>query len=72
MALAEKQAHLCYVSARHSFRIEIENRNLYKKFEEYNPVLFCFNDSEHATDEDRAYAIEFINNLFPVKSEFEK
>lgn len=72
VALAEKQAHLCYVSARHSFRIEIENRNLYKKFEEYNPVLFCFNDSEHATDEDRAYAIEFINNLFPVKSEFEK
>ena len=72
VALATKQAHLCYVSARHSFRIEIENRNLYKKFEEYKPVLFCFNDSERANDEDRAYAIEFISRLFPVKSEFEK
>ncbi|MCI6132101.1 MAG: Stealth CR1 domain-containing protein, partial [Prevotella stercorea] len=72
VALAEKRAHLCYVSKRHSFRIQIENRSLYETFKQYNPKLFCMNDSERAKDEDRAFAINFISSLFPVKSEFEK
>ncbi len=71
-ALAEKRAHLCYVSNRHSFRIQIEDRNLYKTFRKYKPTLFCVNDSERANDEDREYAIKFISSLFPEKSEFEK
>lgn len=72
VALAEKQGHLCYVSQRTSFRLHIDNRKLYKKFERYNPVLFCMNDSQFANDDDRKYAVAFLGKLFPDKSLFEK
>ena len=72
MALAEKKAHLRYVSQHHSFRLHIDNCKLYEKFERYNPVFFCMNDSEFANDADRKTAIEFLKSKFPTKSEFEK
>lgn len=72
VALAEKQGHLRYVSQHHSFRLHIDNRRLYQKFERYNPVLFCMNDSEYANDTDRQFACLYINTQFPVKSQFEK
>lgn len=72
VALAEKTGHLHYVSQRTSFRLHIHVRRLYKKFERYNPVLFCMNDSQYANDDDRKYAIDFISKLFPDKSLFEK
>ena len=72
VALAEKQAHLCYVSQHTSFRFHIDNRSLYEKFERYNPLLFCMNDSQYANDEDRRLAKAFLQQRFPEKSQFEK
>lgn len=72
VALATKQGHLCYVNKHTSFYIPVDNRESYKKFLRYNPMLFCMNDSQHCSDEDRAYATEFISRLFPEKSQFEK
>lgn len=72
VALAEKRGHLCYVSQYTSFRLHIDNRKLYKKFERYKPMLFCMNDSQFANDDDRICAIAFLCKLFPDKSLFEK
>lgn len=71
-ALAEGRGHLRYIGQRFSFRLHIDNRKHYQKFKHYNPVLFCINDSEYATDEDRTIAIQFVSKLFPHKSQFEK
>lgn len=72
VALAEKRGHLCYVTQHTSFRLHIDNRKLYKKFERYKPMLFCMNDSQFVNDDDRRYAAAFLKNLFPNKSQFEK
>lgn len=72
VALAEKRAHLCYVSEHKSLRFRIHKKELYEKFEKYNPVFFCMNDSQFANDDDRKRAIEFLQKLFPEKSQFEK
>lgn len=70
--IAEKRGHLCYVSQRTSFRLHIDNRKLYRKFEKYRPMFFCINDSQFADDGDREYAIAYVSRLFPDKSRFEK
>ncbi len=72
VALAEKRAHLHYVTQRTSFRFHIHRENHYKKLERYNPMLFCMNDSEFATDEDRKRMADFLSRRFPDKSPFEK
>lgn len=72
VALAEKRGHLNYVSQHTSFRFHIDNRKLYRKFERYQPILFCMNDSQFANDDDRKCAGAFVRKLFPVKSQFEK
>ena len=72
VALAEKRAHLHYVTQRTSFRFHIHRENHYKKLERYNPMLFCMNDSEFATDDDRKRMAEFLSLRFPDKSQFEK
>lgn len=72
VALAEKRAHLRYVTQRTSFRFHIDNHRLYKKMERYNPMLFCMNDSQFANDDDRRCAAEFLSQRFPAKSQFEK
>lgn len=38
----------------------------------YNPALFCVNDNEKSTDEDRARVLRFLEKKFPHKSPFEK
>jgi hypothetical protein len=43
-----------------------------KNITKYNPKLFCLNDTEHATDDDRAYIEPFLRKLYPVKAVFEK
>ncbi|MBQ9285333.1 MAG: Stealth CR1 domain-containing protein [Bacteroidaceae bacterium] len=70
--LAEKRAHLCYVTQHTSFRFHIDNRKYYAKFKKYNPVFFCMNDSQFANDDDRRHAATFLQQLFPDKSQFEK
>ena len=72
VALAEKRGHLRYVTQKESLRIHIQNPGHYKKIKKYNPMLFCMNDSEYAHDKDRRIASEFLQNLFPEKSRFEK
>lgn len=71
VALAEKKGHLQYVSQDHSFRLHIDNRKHYKKFERKHPVFFCMNDSEYATDADREFAAAYREKLFPYQSDFE-
>ncbi len=39
---------------------------------QWNPGLFCFNDSLEITDEDRAGLAEVYGSMFPAKSSFEK
>lgn len=70
--LAEKRAHLSYVTQKTSFRLHIQNESHYGKLSKYNPLLFCMNDSEYAKDKDRKRAAAFLAKRFPNKSQFEK
>lgn len=72
VALAEKRAHLHYVTRKTSFRLHIQNESHYGKLEKYNPILFCMNDSQYAKDEDRERAKAYLDRRFPEKSQFEK
>ena len=72
VAMAEKKAHVKYVSQKTSLRIHIQNPEHYKKLESYNPIFFCMNDSEYAHDEDRRKAAQFLSQRFPDRSPFEK
>ena len=69
--IAEKQAHVCYVTQHTSFRLHIDNHECYAKFLKYKPVFFCMNDSEFANDDDRRRAAAFLRQYFPDKSQFE-
>lgn len=71
VALAEHKGHLDYVTQHTSFRLHIDNHQLYKKFMRYQPLLFCMNDSEYANDADREYAANFLSSYFRQKSSFE-
>ncbi len=71
-AMAEKRGHTVFVNRKTSFRFHIENMKHYGMLESYNPLLFCMNDSEYATDEDRMKVKEFLEKRFPKKSEFER
>ena len=70
--LAEKRAHLHYVSQKTSFRLHIHNESHYSKLDRYNPLLFCMNDSEYAKDSDRKRSATYLEMRFPKKSTFEK
>ena len=54
-----------------SILIELKKNKL-KLIEQYNPCLFCLNDSLKTTDEDRFAMKEYLKNKFPEKSSFEK
>lgn len=71
-ALARKRGRLQYVTQRTSFRFHIQKKNHYAKLRRYNPLFFCMNDSEYATDSDRKRVTEFLAGRFPDKSRFEK
>ncbi len=70
-ALANKRAHLEYVTHKESGLIPLHSSNYQKRISN-NPKLFCLNDNELATDEDRKKVVPFLENLFPNKSQFEK
>ena len=70
--IAEKNCVVEYVRKKTSYRIHIQRHYHYERIFKYNPKFFCVNDSEHATDEDRKIAKEFLENRFPEKSSFEK
>lgn len=70
--LAEKRGHIKYVTRSTSFRVHIQNASHYDKLLKWNPTFFCMNDSQYATDADRAHSKEFLSRMFPEKSPFEK
>ena len=71
-ALATHCCHLRYVTQHFSFRFHIDNPRQYDKFRRFNPTLFCMNDSQFATNDDRERCARFLSRYFPEKSPFEK
>lgn len=71
-ALAEKRGKLRYVTKRESMMVMIHRERHFRRMEKYHPIFFCLNDSEHAADNDRIRAREFMQKRFPDKSSFEK
>ncbi len=71
-ALAIGHAHLEYVGRKNALRNQIYRDDAKKRIEKYNPALFCMNDNQKATDEDRLNAKSFLESYFPEKSSFEK
>jgi hypothetical protein len=70
--LSIRHGSLRYVGRTESCRIRLHNPNFMKFITRYQPKLFCLNDSNHASDEDRARIKPFLEKLFPLKTEFEK
>ncbi len=48
-----------------------QGRNIEETLNKFKPHLFCINDSEETTNEDRKYLKEFLQKKFPNKSNFE-
>lgn len=70
-ALAINHAKLRYVARKESCRIRVHKPDYMYFIDKYRPILFCLNDSHHATDEDRTRVRPFLKSLFPEKSSFE-
>lgn len=71
-SLAIKTAYLKYVNRKESCRIRVHKGNFTNYIHKYSPSLFCLNDTERATDKDRALIKPFLEKLFPEKSKYEK
>ncbi len=54
-----------------SRRILITVPDIQHVFDKYDPILFCLNDGEDATEEARQKASSFLEHRFPQKSSFE-
>lgn len=70
--IAIKKARLKFTGDKTSFRCHIEKPHYFKRMIKKNPMLFCLNDSQDASDADRQRVAEFLENRFPDKSSFEK
>ncbi len=70
-ALAVGHAHLQYVGRRTALRNQLYRGRFKERLEKYSPKLFCMNDNQKASDEDRARASAFLEAHFPKKSAFE-
>lgn len=51
--------------------IRLVNPDYQRVMDKYNPLMFCMNDSEYSTDDDRKRMAAFLEGLFPEKSMFE-
>ncbi len=69
--IAIGHAHLRNARHKDSKRIQLQHHNFMNIFKRSNSMLFCINDTQDATDEDRARVKPFLEELFPEKSEFE-
>lgn len=69
--IATGKAKLLFVSQHTSFRLHTHRHNHYARLRDYNPMLFCLNDSQYAVDADRKLVREFLEKRFPEKSVFE-
>lgn len=70
--LVEGKAKLNFVNGKTSFRCHIEKEHYFSDINKKNPIFFCMNDSQFATDEDRERVARFLEEKFPEKSQFEK
>lgn len=71
-ALAIGNARLKYVGRKESSRILVYKHDFAKYMEKYQPELFCLNDNQHVTEEDRLKIKPFLEAIFPKQSAFEK
>lgn len=71
-ALAIGHAHQRYVRRKEAMRITINRTDLKAYLTRFDPILFCLNDGEQVTPEDRKKVIPFLEQLFPDTSSFEK
>ncbi|MBQ4646303.1 MAG: Stealth CR1 domain-containing protein [Candidatus Gastranaerophilales bacterium] len=55
-----------------SIDVSASNDNIMWHIKKYKPKLFCINDDELTTDNDRMRVKEILEELFPEKSEFER
>lgn len=72
IALAEKHGELRYVTSTESMLVRIHKNKDYEKLQKDNPIFFCMNDSEYASDSDRNMSKDYLEKRFPKKSTFEK
>lgn len=70
--MIEKRCKPVIVTGSTSYRMHIEHPEHYKDMERRNPLLFCVNDSEFATDGHRLIMHDYLMSRFPTKSSFEK
>lgn len=70
--IVEGKAKVRFVSRKNSFRCHIDNPGNFIKLRNWNPMLFCLNDSEYASTDDRLRVKDFLEERFPEKSQFEK
>lgn len=71
-ALETGRGHLKYVDKNESLRISLQRSDYMKYMRIYRPKLFCLNDTQYTTDEDRKRVRPFLESLFPKTSAFEK
>jgi hypothetical protein len=71
-ALAVGRALKRYVHKSESVRIGVQKPDYMAVIRRYSPLLFCLNDSQRATDDDRRRIRPFLESLFPTPSSFEK
>lgn len=62
-----KKLHLAYIDS-----YTLSNCCPLKHIEPNHPALFCINDCEISTDEDRIRALDFLRKKFPRKSVYEQ
>ncbi len=70
--LARHRGYLRYVIPEESCLIQVHFDDFYQYITRYNPKLFCLNETEKSTDEDKKRIVPFLETLFPNKSKFEK
>ena len=71
LPMIENRCKVEHADSHTSLRIHTHRHSLYDKLGEFRPKLFCINDSEFASEEDRKFAKDFLAKRFPEKSSFE-
>ena len=70
--LAINHGHIKYVNKKDSIRIAVNNLNFLEILKKYKSQLFCINDDQYVSDNDRKRIKPSLEELFPEKSALEK
>ncbi len=71
-AIVTARAQLRWVTNRESLRIPVHKHDYMARLKRFRPSLFCLNDSQRSSDDDRRRIKPFLESLFPVPSTLEK